>query len=121
MATRIFWFARETKRGGEGIADALMRITTGIDAGVTALKLVGDQAAGMSVQEIYEVGEALAIAAGGYESLNAGMASYYDLFFSEEEKRADQIASAQRATSRALEELALAMPGTRDGSCIQNI
>lgn len=112
VATRIYQLAHATMEAGEGIDVAMSRVTAGVDAGVTALKLSGDAAAGMSVQAIYEIGEALAEAAGGYDAAASSMASYYDLFFSEEEKRADAIEAAQRATSRALDELDLSMPSS---------
>jgi TP901 family phage tail tape measure protein len=114
VSTRIYQLAHATMSAAEGIEGAMMRVMAGVDAGSTALKLVGDEMAGMSVQAIYDVGAALADAAGGYEELKAGMASYYDLFYTEEEKRANEIESAQRQTSRALEELGMTMPGTRD-------
>lgn len=115
VSTRIYQLAHATMGASEGIEGAMMRVMAGVDAGATALKLVGDEMAGLSVQAVYDVGAALADAAGGYETLAAGMASYYNLFFTEEERRADQIEAAQRQTSRALEDLGLAMPTSAAG------
>ena len=43
-----------------------------------------------------EIGEKLAEYAGGMEALQAGMATYYENFFTEEERRAKQVESAMR-------------------------
>lgn len=101
---------RSSEKAGESVEVTKTRVEKQIETYYETIALTEAEIAEALARKRAEIGEKLAEYAGGAESLQAGMSSYYEAFFSEAERSAKALERAMSQANDALDDLGIAMP-----------
>lgn len=111
LAGSVVTFLPEFQQAGEGLGETLARVATNVQVTEEAVARLGFQAERLGAEQFAELSILLVEAAGGLEQFISGMSSFIDKFASDEHK----FKLAASDMQRALAQVGLAVPDTREG------
>lgn len=111
VAGSIVPFISQFQRLGEGLGETLVRVSTGVMVMREALSRLGFSIDSTDPERFAQISEGLIEMSGGLESFIDGMQSFIDAFASDDFK----FELLQSDLTRALNDVGLAVPATRDG------
>lgn len=111
LAGSVVPFISQFQRVGEGLGETLVRVATSVQVTEEALFRLGLSMDELDPEHMAQVSVALIEAAGGIDEFIQGMQAFMNAFAPE----AHLFSVAQDELTRALEQVGLAVPETRDG------
>lgn len=110
LAGHVVPFIEQFQQVGEGMAETLIRVATGVQVTQEAMIQLGFALDETDPERFAQVSEALMDLVGGVDAFIDGMSSFVNSFASEEHK----FAVAQDALTRAFAQLGIEIPASRD-------
>lgn len=110
LAGHVVPFIEQFQQVGEGLAETLIRVATGVQVTQEAMIQLGFALDETDPERFAQVSEALMDLVGGVDAFIDGMSSFVSNFASEEHK----FAVAQDALTRAFAQLGIEIPASRD-------
>lgn len=111
LATEVIPFLGQFQRVGEGMGETMVRVATSVQVTEEAVHRLGLSIGELDPEHMAQVSVGLVEAAGGIEQFITKMESFVDKFAPE----AHQFEIAQSDLTRALDQLGLSVPATRQG------
>ncbi len=110
LAGHVVPFIDQFQKVGEGLAETLIRVATGVQVTQEAMIQLGFSLDEADPEKFAQASEALMSLAGGVDAFIEGMSSFVSNFATEEHK----FAVAQDALTRAFAQAGIEIPATRD-------